>query len=76
MLQELFFIEHSFSGPFELPGVESLGSFSSGYNGPEVTGDNRTADGVTSISMPDLETTTLKGMLMGYLGDLTSISFP
>ncbi|KAK2601515.1 hypothetical protein N8I77_010962 [Diaporthe amygdali] len=72
----LFFVDHEFKGPFELPGVESLPKFSSGYLGPELQGMTRVEDGVTTISMPDLQNTTSGGMLFGYLNDLTSISFP
>lgn len=72
----LFFIDHEFKGPFELPGVESLPSLSSGYLGPELKGYTRVEDGVTTVSMPDLQNITGGGMLFGYLNDLTNISFP
>jgi len=72
----LFFINHTFSGPFELPGVKSVGEFEVGYLGPELKGYPRVEDGVTTISMPDLENTTSNGMLFAYLNDLTSLSFP
>lgn len=72
----LFFIDHDFNGPFELPGVESLPSLSSGYLGPELKGSTRVDDGVTTVSMPDLQNITSGGMLFGYLNDLTKISFP
>ncbi|KAI3394503.1 hypothetical protein diail_2637 [Diaporthe ilicicola] len=72
----LFFIDHEFKGPFELPGVESLPSLSSGYLGPDITGSTRVDDGVTTVSMPDLQKITGGGILFGYLNNLTSISFP
>jgi hypothetical protein len=72
----MFFIDHSFSGPFELPGVKTMGKFSSGYYGPKLPGETIVEDGVTSISMPDLENTTYGGMLFGYINNLTDISFP
>lgn len=71
-----FFIDHEFKGAFELPGVESLPSFSSGYLGPELQGSTRVDDGVTTVSMPDLQNITGGGILFGYLNDLSSISFP
>lgn len=75
----LFFVDHEFKGPFELPGVESLPEFSSGYLGPKLKGSDQVDDGVTTVSMPDLRNITgggLGGMLFGYLLYLTSISFP
>lgn len=71
-----FFIDHEFKGPFELPGVESLPSLSSGYLGPELQGSTRVDDGVTTVSMPDLQKIDGGDILFGYLNDLTSISFP
>lgn len=35
-----FFIDHEFKGPFELPGVGSLPSLSSGYYGPKLEGSD------------------------------------
>ncbi|KAH8594096.1 hypothetical protein B0O99DRAFT_688124 [Bisporella sp. PMI_857] len=77
-LNFMFFIDHNFTGPFEMPGTKSLGRFSSGYLLPKLKGSDRVDDGVTSVSMPDLENTTdtTSGMLFGYLNKLTSISFP
>lgn len=73
----LFFIDHTFTGPFDLPGVESLPKLSSGYYGPKLEGDSDWVDdGVTSVSMPDLVNLTSGGMLFGYINNLTSISFP
>lgn len=72
----LFFIDHEFKGPFELTGVESLPELSSGYLGPELTGSTRVDDGVTTVSMPDLQKITAGGILFGYLNNLTSTSFP
>lgn len=72
----LFFIDHEFKGPFELPGVESLPSLSSGYLGPKIQGSTQVDDGVTTVSMPDLQKITGGGMLFGYLNNLTSTSFP
>lgn len=74
-IEYFLFPNHTFSGPFDLPGVKTVGEFAAGYYGP-IAGFNRTADGVTSISMPDLEATTLKGLTMGYCNDLTDVSFP
>ncbi|KAG8158563.1 hypothetical protein KVR01_011685 [Diaporthe batatas] len=39
-----FFIDHEFKGPFELPGVVSLPSFSSGYYGPKLKGSDWRGD--------------------------------
>lgn len=72
----LFFIDHEFKGSFELPSVESLPELSSGYLGPELTGSTRVDDGVTTVSMPDLQNITAGGLLFGYLNNLTSVSFP
>jgi hypothetical protein len=73
---DFFFIDHEFKGPFELPVVESLPSFSSGYLGPKLKGSTRVDDGVTTVSMPDLRNITTNSILFGYLDNLTSISFP
>jgi hypothetical protein len=67
---------HAFSGAFELPGVESIGKFSSGYLGPKLRGSERVDDRVTTVSMPDLLNTTSGGVLFGYLDNLTSVDFP
>lgn len=72
----LFFINHTFQGPFELPGVESMPELSSGYLGPKLKGSDWVDDGVTSASMPDLTNVTSGGILFGYIQNLTSISFP
>ncbi|KAF3005253.1 hypothetical protein E8E14_005259 [Neopestalotiopsis sp. 37M] len=72
----MFFIDHTFTGPFEMAGVESLYQMSSGYYGPKLKGSDRVDDGVTSVSMPDLVDITTGGMLFGYVDNLTSISFP
>ncbi|KAI1848484.1 hypothetical protein JX266_005790 [Neoarthrinium moseri] len=72
----LFFIDHLFKGPFELPGVKSLPEVSSGYLGPKLKGSDRVDDGVTSVSMPDLTNITSGGILFGYVNNLTSVSFP
>ncbi|OJD10754.1 hypothetical protein AJ78_08323 [Emergomyces pasteurianus Ep9510] len=71
-----FGISHNFTGPFEAPNVTSIpGRFNSGYFGPKLKGSDRVDDGVTSISMPDLE--NVGGwVLMAYLEKLTSVSFP
>jgi hypothetical protein len=70
-------IEDSFSGPFELPGVQSMGSVVGGYFGPKITGDNRTDPLVTSVSLPDLTNTTFYwGVSLGYIDALTDFSFP
>ncbi|KAG4429768.1 hypothetical protein IFR05_014746 [Cadophora sp. M221] len=66
---------HNFSGAFDLPGVQSIGKFSSGYFGPKFTGSTRVEDGVTTVSMPDLVNTTAGGVLFGYLNNLTSVDF-
>lgn len=71
-----FFIDHEFKGPFELPGVTSLPSLSSGYYGPKLEGSDWVDDGITSASMPDLKTITANSVLFGYINNLTSISFP
>jgi hypothetical protein len=76
VLRDLFFIDHTFAGPFELPGVQTLGKFSAGYYAPKLSGQTIVEDRVTSISMPDLETTADGGMLFGYINNLTDISFP
>ncbi len=70
------FIDHQFKGPFELPGVESAPELSSGYLGPKLKGSDRVDDGVTTVSMPNLKNITSRGMLFGYVDNLTSISFP
>ncbi|KAH7355391.1 hypothetical protein BKA65DRAFT_549450 [Rhexocercosporidium sp. MPI-PUGE-AT-0058] len=67
---------HTFSGPFNLPGVISIGKFSSGYFGPKFSGSTRVEDGVTTVSMPDLLNTTAGGVLFGYVDNLTSVDFP
>lgn len=77
----LFFIDHEFDGPFELPGVESLPEVSSGYLGPDLSDlpgstSDREDDGVTTVSMPDLKNVTSGGILFGYLNNLTEVSFP
>lgn len=72
----LFFIDHSFTGPFDLPGVESIPKLSSGYYGPKLEGSDSVDDGVTTVSMPDLLNLTSGGMLFGYINNLTSVSFP
>ncbi len=72
---ELFFIDHTFKGPFDLPGVESLPELSSGYLGPKIPGDNSIDDGVTTVSMPDLRNIS-GGVLFGYIDNLTSVSLP
>lgn len=71
-----FFVDHTFKGPFELPGVAYLPSFSSGYYGPKIKGYDWVDDGITSASMPDLRKITTNSVLFGYLDNLTSISFP
>ncbi|KAM7203345.1 hypothetical protein V8F33_002336 [Rhypophila sp. PSN 637] len=71
-----FFVGHNFTGPFELPGVESLSRFSSGYLGPKLRGSERVDDGVTSVSMPDVKNITQGGFLIGYVDSVTKISFP
>ncbi len=72
----LFFIDHDFKGPFDLPGVQSVPKISSGYLGPKISKDDRVDDGVTSVSMPDLRKTTAGGVLFGYLDHLTDVSLP
>jgi hypothetical protein len=72
----LFFIDHNFTGPFELPKIKSVPEISSGYLGPDLSGSDRVDDGVTSVSMPDLVNVTSGGVLFGYIKNLTSISFP
>ncbi|KAH7411451.1 hypothetical protein BKA64DRAFT_663466 [Cadophora sp. MPI-SDFR-AT-0126] len=67
---------HAFSGAFDLPGVESIGKFSSGYLGPKLRGSERVDDRVTTVSMPDLVNTAAGGVLFGYLDNLTSVDFP
>ncbi|PGG98760.1 hypothetical protein GX51_06619 [Blastomyces parvus] len=71
-----FSVNHKFKGPFEVPNVKYIsGKFNSGYFGPKIKGSDRIDDGVTSISMPDLE--ELGGwLLFGYLNELKSASFP
>jgi hypothetical protein len=70
-----FLIDPTFAGAFNLPGVKSLGSFEVGYYDPALRGDNHTLDGVTSVSMPDLETAS-GFMAVAYLGTVSDISFP
>ncbi|ETS86633.1 hypothetical protein PFICI_00461 [Pestalotiopsis fici W106-1] len=72
----LFYIAHEFTGPFDLPGVESLPKISSGYLGPKLEGSDWVEDGVTTVYMPDLVNLTYAGMLFGYIENLTSVSFP
>jgi hypothetical protein len=72
----LFFIDHNFTGPFELPKIKTVPEISSGYLGPELRGSDREDDGVTSVSMPDLLNVTSGGVLFGYIKNLTNISFP
>ncbi|KLJ05984.1 hypothetical protein EMPG_10597 [Blastomyces silverae] len=71
-----FSICNNFTGPFEVPNITYIsGKFNAGYFGPKYSFSNRIDDGVTSISMPDLE--ELGGwLLLGYLKELTSVSFP
>ncbi|OJD22012.1 hypothetical protein ACJ73_06645 [Blastomyces percursus] len=71
-----FSVSHNFKGPFEVPNVTYIsGRFNSGYFGPKYSFSNRIDDGVTSISMPDLE--ELGGwLLLGYLPELKSAEFP
>ncbi|KAM7197498.1 hypothetical protein V8F20_006643 [Naviculisporaceae sp. PSN 640] len=71
-----FFIGHDFTGPFEMPGVESIPRFSSGYLLPKLRGSDRVDDGVTSVSMPDVKNITQQGFLIGYVDYVTSVSFP
>lgn len=67
---------HTYNGSFSMPGVKSIGQFSSGYLGPKLKGSTWIDDGVTSISMPDLLNATDGGLLFGYLPNLTSVDFP
>lgn len=67
---------HTFSGAFDLPGVESIAQFSAGYLGPKLRGSERVDDRVKTVSMPDLVNTTSRGVLFGYLDNLTSVDFP
>lgn len=73
-------INNSWSGPFEMSGVKTVGWFAIGYLGPKlnVPGhvDDRVDDQVTSISMPDLSSTTGKGVLLGYCPELAEVSLP
>ncbi|KAM7211762.1 hypothetical protein V8F06_012864 [Rhypophila decipiens] len=71
-----FFIAKNFTGPFELPGVESIPRLSAGYLLPKLAGSDRVDDGVTSISMPDVKNITQGGFLIGYVDSVTKISFP
>ncbi|KAK3312435.1 hypothetical protein B0H66DRAFT_633155 [Apodospora peruviana] len=71
-----FFVGHEFKGPFELPGVKSIPKLSSGYLLPKLSVSDRVDDGVTSISMPDLTNITLGGIWIGYVDNVTSLSFP
>ncbi|KAK4207938.1 hypothetical protein QBC37DRAFT_432705 [Rhypophila decipiens] len=71
-----FFIAKNFTGPFELPGVESIPRFSAGYLLPKLAGLDRVDDGVTSVSMPDVKNITQAGFLIGYVDSVTKISFP
>lgn len=73
-LEARFGISHNYTGPFELPNIESLGKFTSGYLGPKLSFSDRVDDAVTSVSMPDLE--KCGSMLFGWLNNLTSISLP
>ncbi|PGH18940.1 hypothetical protein AJ80_04267 [Polytolypa hystricis UAMH7299] len=75
-LDAFFGLHHNFTGPFEMPNVKSVTRFSAGYLGPKSKGSDRVDDGVTSISMPDLEEVNGGWMLVAYLNELTSISFP
>ncbi|PGH28808.1 hypothetical protein GX50_08452 [[Emmonsia] crescens] len=68
-------ISHEFTGPLEMPNVKSIGRFNAGYLGPKLKFSTRVEDEVTSISMPALEEAT-DWVLMAYLNNLTSISFP
>ncbi|PGH16657.1 hypothetical protein AJ79_01529 [Helicocarpus griseus UAMH5409] len=72
----MFGPDHNLTGPFEVPNVKTITSrFNAGYLMPKLKGSDRVDDGVTSISMPDLE--EVGGwVLMAYLDNLTSVSFP
>lgn len=71
-----FLVDHSYTGSFELPGVQNMSSFSVGYLGERLPGSKNPDYGVTKISMPDLKTISYGGMLFGYIDVLETISFP
>ncbi|KFX93086.1 hypothetical protein V490_05019 [Pseudogymnoascus sp. VKM F-3557] len=77
--QTTIFVGHNFSGPFKLPGIETLGRISAGYLLPKIPSKGRTDDAVTSISFPDLKNNTesyFGGIGIMYLDHLTDVSFP
>lgn len=79
VFESVVFVGHKFSGPFELPGIVSVGRISAGYLLPKLTGSKREDDPVTSISFPDLKNTTetwMGGIMAAYLEYLTDVSFP
>lgn len=79
VFESVVFIGHTFSGPFKLPGIETVGRVSAGYYGPKLRGSDREDDPVTSISFPDLRNTTMTtygGVMAAYLEYLTNVSFP
>lgn len=71
-----FGIDHSFKGPFNMTNVTTLPEFMNGYYLPKLQGLDRVDDETTTVSMPDLETVGGRGVLFGYMNNLTSISLP
>ncbi|KFY17006.1 hypothetical protein V492_00950 [Pseudogymnoascus sp. VKM F-4246] len=79
VFSDVIFIGDDFTGPFKLPGIESVGRISAGYFGPKIRGSTRKDDPVTTIEFPDLKNTTMTymgGIMAAYLTHLTNVSFP
>ncbi|KAJ3496803.1 hypothetical protein NLG97_g2383 [Lecanicillium saksenae] len=70
------YIDACFKGPFDLPNVQAIPLLYAGAFGPPLRGQTAEDDGVTSVSMLDLQKTTNRGISFGYLPHLENVSLP